>query len=150
MKVLLVYPQFPDTFWSFRNAVRISPKKAVFPPLGLLTVASMLPREWKTKCIDMNTDRLRESDILQADYVFISAMVIQRESTKSVICKCKELNTKIVAGGPLFTSEPEEFTDVDYLILDEAETTLPMFLEERIPAPPLLLNIASRKHPVWT
>ena len=130
MKVLLVYPQFPDTFWSFKNAVRISPKKAVFPPLGLLTVAAMLPREWETKCIDMNTDRLRESDILQADYVFISAMVIQRESTKNVIRKCKELNTAIVAGGPLFTSEPEEFADVDYLILDEAEITLPLFLED--------------------
>ncbi|MBI4303204.1 MAG: DUF4070 domain-containing protein [Chloroflexi bacterium] len=130
MKALLVYPRYPDTFWSFRHAVRVSSKKAVFPPLGLLTVGSMLPQEWDKKLIDMNVSNLTDSDILWADYVFISAMVIQRESVEEVIQKCKRLGTRIVAGGPLFTSEPDEFEAVDHLVLDEAEITLPLFLED--------------------
>jgi len=130
LKILLVYPEFPDTFWSFRNAVRVSSKKAVFPPLGLLTVASMLPEEWEKKLVDMNTGRLRDSDIQWADYVFISAMVVQRQSTKDVIRRCRELGVKTVGGGPLFSSESEEFGDVDHLVLDEAEITLPPFLED--------------------
>ena len=129
MKILLVYPEYPDTFWSFRHAVRVSSKKAVFPPVGLLTVGSMLPLEWDKKLIDMNVSNLTDSDILWADYVFISAMVVQRESVKDIIQKCKRLGTKMVAGGPLFTSEPEEFEMIDHLVLDEAEITLPLFLD---------------------
>ena len=130
MKILMVYPQFPDTFWSFHNAVRVSSKKAVFPPLGLLTVAAMLPLEWEKRVVDMNTRGLKESDILWADYVFVSAMVIQRESAKEVIRKCARLGVKTVAGGPLFSSEPEEFAEVDYLVLDEGEITIPLFLSD--------------------
>lgn len=130
MKALLVYPRYPDTFWSFRHAVKVSSKGAVFPPLGLLTVGSMLPQEWDKKLIDMNVSNLTDSDILWADYVFISAMVVQRESVKDVIQKCKRLGTRMVAGGPLFTSEPEEFEVIDHLVLDEAEITLPLFLED--------------------
>lgn len=129
MKILLVHPRYPDTFWSFHHAVRVSSKRAVFPPLGLLTVGSMLPREWDKKLIDMNVSNLTDSDILWADYVFISAMVVQRESVKDVIQKCKRLGTRMVAGGPLFTSESEEFEVIDHLVLDEAEVTLPLFLE---------------------
>jgi radical SAM superfamily enzyme YgiQ (UPF0313 family) len=130
MKVLLVYPRYPDTFWSFRHAVRVSSKRAVFPPLGLLTVGSMLPQEWDKKLIDMNVSNLTDDDILWADYVFISAMVVQRESVKDVVQKCKRLGTRVVAGGPLFTSEPDEFEAVDHLVLDEAEITLPLFLKD--------------------
>jgi radical SAM superfamily enzyme YgiQ (UPF0313 family) len=130
MKILMVYPQFPDTFWGFRHAVRVSAKKTVFPPLGLLTVASMLPAEWERKLVDMNAGRLTDKDILWADYVFISAMVIQRQSVKDVIRRCRKLDRKIVAGGPLFTSEPEEFAEIDHLVLDEGEITLPVFLDD--------------------
>jgi len=130
LKVLLVYPRYPDTLWSFRHAVKVSSKKAVFPPLGLLTVGSMLPEEWDKKLIDMNVSNLSDKDILWADYVFISAMVVQRESVKDVIQKCKKLGTRMVAGGPLFTCEPEEFEAIDHLVLDEAEITLPPFLED--------------------
>jgi len=129
MKILLVYPRYPNTFWSFHHAVRVSSKRAAFPPLGLLTVGSMLPREWGKKLIDMNVSNLTDSDILWADYVFISAMVVQRESVKDVVQKCKRLGTKMVAGGPLFTCESEEFEVIDHLVLDEAEITLPLFLE---------------------
>ncbi len=130
MKILLVYPQYPDTFWSLRHALRIISKKAAFPPLGLLTVSSMLPREWEKKLVDMNATPLTDKDIRWADYVFISAMVVQRESVREVIQRCKKLSAKIVAGGPLFTSEYEEFEEVDHLVLNEAEITLPPFLED--------------------
>ncbi|MFC1874197.1 B12-binding domain-containing radical SAM protein [Chloroflexota bacterium] len=130
MKILLVYPRYPDTFWSFRHAVKVSSKKAVFPPLGLLTVGSMLPQEWDKKLIDMNVSPLTDDDVLWADYVFISAMVIQSESVRDVIQKCKRLGIRIVAGGPLFTSEPDEYETVDHLVLDEAEITFPLFLED--------------------
>jgi len=130
LKVLLVYPQYPDTFWSFRHALHVVSKKAAFPPLGLLTVASMLPQEWEKKLIDMNAGQLTDKDIKWADYVFISAMVVQRNSAKNVIDRCSNLGTKIVAGGPFFTSGYEEFEEIDHLVLGEAEVTLPLFLED--------------------
>jgi len=130
LNILLVYPQYPDTFWSFRHALRIISKRAAYPPLGLLTVAAMLPQEWKKKLVDMNAASLTDEQIRWADHVFISAMAVQRASAKEVIRRCRGLNVKTVAGGPLFTSEPEEFEDVDYLVLDEAEVTLPLFLED--------------------
>ncbi|MDP2036379.1 MAG: B12-binding domain-containing radical SAM protein [Ignavibacteria bacterium] len=130
MNILMVYPMYPDTFWSFKHALKFVSKKASFPPLGLLTVASMLPEEWNKKLIDMNVYQLKDSDILWADYVFISAMSIQSESAKQVIERCKTLNTKIVAGGPLFTSSSDDYQQVDHLVLNEAEKTLPMFLKD--------------------
>lgn len=130
MKILLVYPEYPDSFWSFRHAVKVSSKKAVFPPLGLLTIAPLLPAEWEKKLVDMNVEKLTRSDILWADFVFISAMVIQRKSAYDVIEQCRALGKKTVAGGPLFINEPEEFDNVDYLVLDEAEVTLPLFLAD--------------------
>ena len=130
MKILLVYPQYPDTFWSFRHALKFISKKAAFPPLGLLTVAAMLPKEWEKKLIDMNVTVLKDEDLKWADYVFISAMVVQKDSVKEVITRCKKLNTKIVAGGPLFTTGYEEFDEIDHFVLGEAEITLPLFLED--------------------
>ena len=130
MKILLIYPQCPDTFWSLRHALRVINKKAAFPPLGLLTVSSMLPQEWEKKLIDMNATPLTDKDISWADYVFISAMVVQRDSVMEVIGRCKKLGVGVVAGGPLFTSEHENFEEVDHLVLNEAETTLPAFLAD--------------------
>ena len=132
MKILLVYPQYPDAFWSFKYALRFISKKAAFPPLGLLTVAAMLPEEWQKKLVDMNITTLTDEDIKWADYVFISAMIVQQKSVKEVIAQCGELHAKIVAGGPLFTTGYEQFNlgDVDHLVLGEAEDTLPLFLED--------------------
>lgn len=130
MNILLVYPMYPDTFWSFKHALKFVSKKASFPPLGLLTVASMLPKDWCKKLIDMNANNLTDDDIIWADFVFISAMSIQSESANLVIERCKILNAKIVAGGPLFTSSPEYYKDVDHLVLNEAEITLPQFLND--------------------
>jgi len=130
MKILLVYPQYPDTFWSFKHALKFVSKKAAFPPLGLLTVAAMLPSGWEKKLVDMNVTRLTDDDIKWADYVFISAMVVQQNSVKEVITRCKGLSTRIVAGGPLFTTGYEDFDGVDHFVLGEAEVTLPLFLED--------------------
>ena len=85
MRILLVYPQCPESFWSFKQALRVVSKKAIYPPLGLLTVAAMLPRDWEKKLVDMNVTVLSDEDIKWADYVFISAMAVQRESVELVI-----------------------------------------------------------------
>jgi len=128
MKILLIYPEFPDTFWSFKYALKFIRKKASLPPLGLLTVAAMLPSEWEKRLVDLNVAKLTEKDLAWADMAFVSAMVVQRESTQLVVARCKAAGLKVVAGGPLFTAEHEEFKEVDHFVLNEAELTLPHFL----------------------
>ena len=130
MKILFVYPEFPDTFWSFKHALRFIRKKAGAPPLGLLTVAAMLPPRWEKRLVDLNVTELAEKDLRWADYVFISAMIVQRKSVQTVLKRCKELGVKVVAGGPLFTMEHEQFPDVDHFVLNEAEETLTPFLRD--------------------
>jgi radical SAM superfamily enzyme YgiQ (UPF0313 family) len=130
MKILLVYPHYPDTFWSFRYAMKFIGRKASFPPLGLLTVAAMLPGEWDKRLVDMNVRALTDEDLTWADYVFISAMTIQRKSAQEVIARCRQMGVKTVAGGPLFTACYDDFPEVDHLVLGEAELTLPPFLAD--------------------
>ncbi len=130
MRILLLYPEYPNTFWSFSYALKFISKKAANPPLGLLTVAAMLPAEWEKKLVDMNVKELKDADLLWADYVFLSAMSIQKASVKATLERCKELSVKVVAGGPLFTHDYEEFVEVDHLVLNEAEITLPPFLND--------------------
>ena len=91
MKILLVYPKYPNTFWSFKYALKFISKKATQPPLGLLTVAAMLPKEWEKKLVDMNVNILKDKDLEWADYVFISAMSIQKASVKELIVRCKKM-----------------------------------------------------------
>jgi radical SAM superfamily enzyme YgiQ (UPF0313 family) len=128
--VLLLYPEIPDTFWSFRHALKFVSRKSAFPPLGLLTVASLLPSHWRKRMIDMNVADLRDSDLDWADYALISGMTVQRSSSRQLIARCKAAGLKVVAGGPLFSTEAESFPEVDHLILDEAEITLPRFLAD--------------------
>jgi len=130
MKILLVYPKYPNTFWSFNHALKFTPKKAAFAPLGLLTVAAMLPAEWEKRLVDMNTGPLRDEDIEWANAVFISAMITQKDSAEKVIKRCNQLHTTVVAGGPVFTTGYEEFEGVDHFVLGEAEVTLPLFLDD--------------------
>jgi len=124
MRILLVNPEVPETFWSLKSAIKFIARKAILPPLGLLTVAAMLPDKWEKRLVDMNTSRLHNKDIQWADYVFVTAMLIQRKSVDQVIERCRKLGVKTVAGGPLFTSLPEEYVHVDHLVLKEAELTL--------------------------
>ncbi len=130
MKVLLVYPEIPSSFWGFKDALKFVSKKASEPPLGLITVAALLPDEWEKKLVDMNVSKLEDSSILWADYVFLSGMNIQINSFKEVIRRCNKLNVKVAAGGPLATTQYKDFLGVDYFILNEAENTLPPFLED--------------------
>ena len=130
MNILLIYPKFPDTFWSFSYALRFIGKKSAFPPLGLITVAALLPEQFQTRLIDLNVDALGDDDLAWADMAFISAMAVQRKSAVYVVDRCKAKGLKIVAGGPLFTAQPYDFGQVDHLVLDEAEETLPAFLAD--------------------
>jgi radical SAM superfamily enzyme YgiQ (UPF0313 family) len=156
LKVLLIYPEVPDTFWSFKYALRFIRKKAAFPPLGLLTLAPMRPRDWSIRLIDVNVTPLTESDLAWADYAFISAMVVQRESTRQTIARCKEAGLKVVAGGPLFTAEYDQFKEIDHFVLNEAELTLPPFLADleqgrakRIYKTSSFANIRETPAPMW-
>ncbi|MBN1158969.1 MAG: DUF4070 domain-containing protein [Bacteroidales bacterium] len=130
MNILLINPKFPNTYWSFKHALKFISKKSLNVPLGLITVASLLPKKWNRKLIDMNVSGLKEQDVAWADYVFISAMSVQSASAHEIIRICRSMNTKTVAGGPLFTEECEQFPDVDHLVLNEAEITLPLFIED--------------------
>jgi len=130
MKILLVSPAYPDTYWSFRHAMKFISKKAAGPPLGLLTIAAMLPGDWARRLVDLNVQPLQDEEILWADYVFIGAMSVQSESTSQVVKRCRELGRKMVAGGPLFTADPHEWLHIDHLVLNEAEITLPWFLAD--------------------
>ena len=131
IKALMVYPSYPETFWSFKYALKFIKKSSTFPPLGLLTVAAMLPRDWELKLVDLNIERLTDEDLQWADLVMISAMAVQRKSVECIIRRAKQAGKKIVAGGPLFTMHYEDFThSVDHLVLGEAELTLPLFLED--------------------
>jgi radical SAM superfamily enzyme YgiQ (UPF0313 family) len=130
MKILLVYPQHPETFWSFKHALKFIGKKSSFPPLGLLTIASLLPKNWQLKLVDLNVQKLNEQDLLWADYVFISGISVQRQSVNQLIDQCQKAKVKIVAGGPLFTTAHTDFPGIDHFILNEAEITLPQFLND--------------------
>jgi radical SAM superfamily enzyme YgiQ (UPF0313 family) len=130
MKILLIYPEFPDTFWSFKHALKFIRKKAGAPPLGLLTVAAMLPLDWEKRLVDLNVCCLSDEDLAWADAVFISAMIVQRASAREIIQRCKATGVRVVAGGPLFTMESDQFPEVDHFVLNEAEETLKPFLED--------------------
>lgn len=156
MNILLVYPEFPDTFWSFKHALKFVSKRSSSPPLGLLTVAAMLPATWDKRLVDMNVTKLKPTDLAWADMVLISAMTVQRDSVVDILPKIKTAGKPIVAGGPLFTAEPDAFPEVDHLILNEAEITLPLFLSDlgrgkpqRVYATDEYADITKTPVPLW-
>ncbi|MFO7965585.1 MAG: DUF4070 domain-containing protein [Desulfobacterales bacterium] len=130
MRVLLINPEVPDTFWSFRYALKFIRKKTAYPPLGLLTIAALMPEDWKKQLVDLNVDALSDKHLEWADMAFIGGMAVQRTSAVKAIARCRDAGITVVAGGPLFTAEPDEFSEVDHLVLDEAEMTLPLFLAD--------------------
>lgn len=130
MNILLIYPETPSTFWSFKDALKFVSKKAAEPPLGLITVAAMLPKEWNKKLIDMKVTKLNDKDLLWADYVFIGAMNVHLYSFREIVRRCNKLGVKVVAGGPLATTQYKDLLGVDHFVLNEAEITLPRFLED--------------------
>lgn len=130
MRALLISPSYPDTFWSFRYALRLVRKQAAFPPLGLLTVAALLPAEWELRLIDLNAGVLRDADLAWADSAWIGGMTVQAKSAEQVIERCRAAGVVTVVGGPMATCEPERFAQADHLVLNEAESTLPEFLSD--------------------
>lgn len=125
MNILLVSPKTPDTFWSFKHALQFISKKASMPPLGLLTVAAMLPEDWTLKLVDLNVAPLDDADLAWADYVMISAMLVQQESVHEVVARCSKLGRCVIAGGPLFTTGHDSFPDIQHFVLGEAEEVMP-------------------------
>ena len=145
MKILLVYPVYPDTFWSFKHILSFISRKAAFPPLGLLTVAAMLPATWEKRLIDANVTPLRDTDLAWADMVFVSAMVVQEAGARDVIARARAMGKRVVAGGPAFTAQPERFAGVDHFVLNEAEVTLQPFLEDLARGTPKPLYTSSER-----
>jgi radical SAM superfamily enzyme YgiQ (UPF0313 family) len=120
----------PDTFYAMRHFIDVIGKKAAYPPLGLLTIAPLLPPSWNKRLLDLNVTELTEQELDWADYVLLSAMNVQEESVREILKKCTAAAVPVVAGGPLFTHEHDRFPEVDHFVLNEAEITLPLFLQD--------------------
>ncbi|HSB26443.1 MAG TPA: B12-binding domain-containing radical SAM protein [Pyrinomonadaceae bacterium] len=130
MKVLLINPKFPDTYWSFRHALPFDGKRSAFPPLGLLTVSALLPSSWERQLVDMNVESLKASRIDWADMVFLTAMLVQKDSLRQVVQRCRAKGKRVVLGGPYVTTTIEGLPDVDHIFLGEVETSLPQFVKD--------------------
>jgi radical SAM superfamily enzyme YgiQ (UPF0313 family) len=130
MKALLVNPQFPNTFWSFRNALWFDGKRSAFPPLGLMTVSALLPKYWERRLVDLEIRQLKQSDIDWADIVLVTAMLVQKDSLRRIVKQCKARGKRVAIGGPYVTTTVEEMPDADHIFLGEAESTLPEFIED--------------------
>jgi radical SAM superfamily enzyme YgiQ (UPF0313 family) len=130
MRVLLVSAATPDTFWSYKHVLSFISKKACFPPLGLLTVAAMLPKRWDLKLVDLNVTSLTDAQLAWADCVFVSAMLAQVDSAREVIARCSKLGKTVVAGGPLFTTGHAGFPEVKHFVLGEAEDIMPKLVAD--------------------
>src|SRR5438105_3637174 len=120
MKVLLVYPWVPDTYWSFRHALWFYGKRSFFPPLGLLTISALLPSSWERRLVDMNVRHLAPADIQWADAVFVSSMHVQRDSQRQVIELAKAYGKRVVVGGPYASICADQLTKADHIFIGEA------------------------------
>ena len=131
MKVLLLYPLFPKSFWSFEKTLALLGRKAMLPPLGLVTVAAILPQAWEFKLVDRNVRQVTEEEWAWADLVIISAMIVQKPDFCHQIQEAKKRYKKVAVGGPYPTALPQEakLMGADYLVLDEGELTIPLFVE---------------------
>ncbi len=130
MKILFVYPEFPETYWSFSYALSFEGKRSAFPPLGLLTVSALLPDTWERRLVDMNVQPLNPADIEWADIVFASAMLVQKDSLRQVVERCKSHGKRVVVGGPYITTNSADLPEADHIFLGEVETTLPEFVRD--------------------
>jgi radical SAM superfamily enzyme YgiQ (UPF0313 family) len=128
--ILLVYPEIPVTYWSFRHSLSFVGKKSLMPPLGLLTVAAMMPMEYELRLVDMNVRDLSDDDLRWADMVMLSAMIVQKESFVRVVERVKSFDVCIVAGGPYPTSSHESIDGIDHFLLGEGETIIPEFVRD--------------------
>jgi len=121
MNVLLVYPRFPDTYWSFRYALSFQGKRAAQPPLGLMTVAALLPASWPKRLIDTNVERLKDRDLAWADVVMLSGMHVQQEDLVAIVRRCRAHGVRTVVGGPVTSSLSASVLEADHIVIGEAE-----------------------------
>ena len=124
MNALLIYPKFPNTYWSFKHALTFQGKRAAQPPLGLMTVAALLPKHWQKRLIDANVERLRESDLAWADVVLVSGMHVQQEHLVSIVERCHARGLRTVVGGPITSSLPTSALKADHVVIGEAEAII--------------------------
>ena len=129
MRALLIYPVFPPTFWSYDKSLELVNRKVLLPPLGLITVAGILPQEWEFKLVDRNIRAVTEQEWEWAEIVIFSAMIVQKQDLLSQIAEAKQRGKLVAVGGPYATSCPTEVSEADFLVLDEGEITLPQFVE---------------------
>ena len=130
MKILMVYPEFPDTYWSFKHALRFLGKKSAYPPLGLLTVAAMLPASWEKRLVDLNVKPLRDADLDWADVVFLSGMMVQGPSMQQEIARARSRGKRTVVGGPIVSSGDPTIDGADHLVSGEAEEIMPELIRD--------------------
>ncbi|HGY5536040.1 MAG: B12-binding domain-containing radical SAM protein [Prochlorococcus sp.] len=131
MRTLFIYPKFPKTFWSYEKILELVNRKVLLPPLGLVTVAALLPQEWEMKLVDRNVREINEVEWQWAELVVISGMIVQKDDMQQQIADAKRRGLTVAVGGPFASSTPEapELDLADFKVLDEGEITLPMFLE---------------------
>lgn len=156
MRILLISPQTPDTFWSFKHVLRFVSKRASIPPLGLLTVAAMLPSDWELRLVDMNVERLKDADLRWADFVMLSAMMVHKDSVRNIVARCVGHGKPVIAGGPLFSTGHDAFPEIQHFVLGEAEETMPQVVEDlrgnrlqRVYRAPRWPDLAATPVPRW-
>lgn len=130
MNILIVYPRYKSTEWSFTNLFKLGSKESIFPPKESLIISTHLPITWERKHIDLNTEKLKRKDIIWADYIFISAKEEQYNSAKQTIKTCNSLGRKIIASGSIFSEYDEEFDKIEHLVLDDFRITLPLLIND--------------------
>ncbi|NEO70654.1 cobalamin-dependent protein, partial [Moorena sp. SIO3H5] len=131
MRVLLLSPLFTKSYWSFDKAIELIGCKVAQPPMGLITVAAILPQTWEFRLVDRNVSLETDADWEWADVVIVSGMIVQKPDLLHLIGEGKRQGKLVAVGGPYVTSIAEEAQEagVDFLILDEGEITLPRFVE---------------------
>jgi radical SAM superfamily enzyme YgiQ (UPF0313 family) len=130
-RILLIYPEIPETYWSMKRAIRIVGRKALLPPLGLLTIAAYFPEDaFELRLVDLNTRPLRDADLRWANLAMLSSMLVQKDSFHAVIRRCQAKGLPVAAGGPYPTACRAEMTGIDILVAGEAELTMPALVAD--------------------
>jgi radical SAM superfamily enzyme YgiQ (UPF0313 family) len=130
MRVLLINPPFPESYWGFKHALKFERKRSAYPPLGLLTVSALLPPDWDRRLVDCEVEKLKSSDIQWADMVFVTGMLIQKEALHRIVTMGKAQGKVVVVGGPYVSTSADSVPEADHVFIGEAEETLPQFIED--------------------
>ncbi|MCX7015343.1 MAG: cobalamin-dependent protein, partial [Candidatus Sumerlaeota bacterium] len=131
MRALLIYSRCPTTFWSFEKILELVGRKALAPPLSLATVAALLPADWEFRLVDRNVRPVREDEWEWAEIALVTGMIVQRADLHTVVGEARRRGKRVALGGPYATADPEgaAASGADYLVLDEGEITIPLFLD---------------------